>query len=226
MIPKWFLETSVHTNPSFDNSMQYFTPHRFHCMVWWSLRKVTHCTTLRVSRDNFLCWTIQTRTQAVQGPDQLLVQWITALKRWHALQCADVSQVWGWWLPHICEGNWDMWKKRFVSSVAVPPHQPCLVCFSYRHKLYYIVLYQNKVKRGLFKLKTVRIMSETQGLSQHRQTFPKQTLSRHLSSDIPKTSIGESHRDPAGCSVLRGAPNSEVDLYTALCSWDCTQCPH
>ena len=34
------------------------------------------------------------------------------------------------------------------------------------------------------------------------------------------------HWDPAGCLVWRGAPNSEVDLYTALSSWDSRQCPH
>ena len=27
------------------------------------------------------------------------------------------------------------------------------------------------------------------------------------------------HWDTAGCPVYRGAPNSEVDLYTALCGW-------
>ena len=34
------------------------------------------------------------------------------------------------------------------------------------------------------------------------------------------------HWDLAGCPVQRGAPNSEVDLYTALCGWDCRQCTH
>ena len=34
------------------------------------------------------------------------------------------------------------------------------------------------------------------------------------------------HWDPAGCPVSRGVPNSEADLYTALCGWDCRQCPH
>ena len=34
------------------------------------------------------------------------------------------------------------------------------------------------------------------------------------------------HWDPAGCPVQRGVPNSEVVLYTALCGWDCRQCPH
>ena len=52
------------------------------------------------------------------------------------------------------------------------------------------------------------------------------------------------HWDPAGPSCIqwnlsiegtigtqlavlyRGVSNSEVDLYTALCSWDCRQCPH
>ena len=28
------------------------------------------------------------------------------------------------------------------------------------------------------------------------------------------------------CPVYRGVPNSEVVLYTALCGWDCRQCPH
>ena len=34
------------------------------------------------------------------------------------------------------------------------------------------------------------------------------------------------HQDPTGCPVQRGVPNSKVDLYTALCGWDCRQCPH
>ena len=34
------------------------------------------------------------------------------------------------------------------------------------------------------------------------------------------------HWDPAGCPVQRGAPNSEVVLYTALCSWDSRQCSY
>ena len=34
------------------------------------------------------------------------------------------------------------------------------------------------------------------------------------------------HWDPAGCTVKRGVPNSEVDLYTAQCGWDCGQYPH
>ena len=34
------------------------------------------------------------------------------------------------------------------------------------------------------------------------------------------------HQDPAGCLVKRGVPNSGVDLYTALCGWDCRHCPH
>ena len=34
------------------------------------------------------------------------------------------------------------------------------------------------------------------------------------------------HCDPAGCPVKRSVPNSEVDLYTALRSWDSRQCPH
>ena len=34
------------------------------------------------------------------------------------------------------------------------------------------------------------------------------------------------HWDPAGCPVKRGFLNSEVDLYTAPCGWDCRQCPH
>ena len=174
----------------------------------------------------FSCWTIQTRTQAVQGPDQLLVHWVTALKRWHALQCVDVVKFEAGGCHTYARAIETCGRSDLYHLLLPPPDQPWLACFSYRHKLYYKVLCQNKAKRGLFKLKTVRIMSETQGLSQHGQTFPKQTLSRHLSSDIPKTSIGESHRDPAGCSVLRGAPNSEVDLYTALCSWDCTQRPH
>ena len=29
------------------------------------------------------------------------------------------------------------------------------------------------------------------------------------------------HWDPAGCPVKRGVPNSELDLYTALCHWEC-----
>ena len=33
------------------------------------------------------------------------------------------------------------------------------------------------------------------------------------------------HRDPGVCPVKRGVPNSEVDWYTALCGWDCKQCP-
>ena len=37
---------------------------------------------------------------------------------------------------------------------------------------------------------------------------------------------GGHHWDPGGCPVERGAPTSEVDLYTALCVWDCRQCPH
>ena len=28
------------------------------------------------------------------------------------------------------------------------------------------------------------------------------------------------HWDPSGCPVWRGVPNSEVDLYTALCGWN------
>ena len=32
--------------------------------------------------------------------------------------------------------------------------------------------------------------------------------------------------DSAGCSVQRGVPRSEVQLYTTLCGWDCRQCPH
>ena len=34
------------------------------------------------------------------------------------------------------------------------------------------------------------------------------------------------HWDPVGCPVYRGVPNSEVDLYTALCGLDCSQCPY
>ena len=34
------------------------------------------------------------------------------------------------------------------------------------------------------------------------------------------------HWDPVGCPVYRGVPNSEVDLYTALCGLDCRQCLH
>ena len=34
------------------------------------------------------------------------------------------------------------------------------------------------------------------------------------------------HWDPVGCPVSRGVPNSGVDLYTAMCGWDCRQCPH
>ena len=26
--------------------------------------------------------------------------------------------------------------------------------------------------------------------------------------------------------ILRGVPKSEVDLYTALCGWDCRQCSY
>ena len=37
---------------------------------------------------------------------------------------------------------------------------------------------------------------------------------------------GGHHWDPAVCSVQRGVPNSEVDLYTDLCGWVCRQCPH
>ena len=32
--------------------------------------------------------------------------------------------------------------------------------------------------------------------------------------------------DPAGCPVYRGVLNSEVDLHTALCRWDCRQRRH
>ena len=32
--------------------------------------------------------------------------------------------------------------------------------------------------------------------------------------------------DTAGCPLWRGIRNSEIDLYTGLCGWDCRQCPH
>ena len=34
------------------------------------------------------------------------------------------------------------------------------------------------------------------------------------------------HWDPAGCPVQRSVPNSEVDLYTALCVWGSRHCIH
>ena len=41
-----------------------------------------------------------------------------------------------------------------------------------------------------------------------------------------ETLYREHHWDLAGCPVWIGVPNSVIDLYTDLCSWDSRQCPY